>query len=275
MDKAHKQTDKMLAGLENALRKQYSLAFKNIRKEVSEVFGKFEFANEMTPIERYTEAQKYERLKKIEESVAKVINVVNNEALKQVNQSLLDMYKVNYDFSAKELGVLLAITTHKAPNKTEVRQEVNQEQSPLNKLAVDNVKDIGDLRRRVSQSFVSGIMAGENANKLIKRLQKVAELKLSDVVRIARTQTTKVENLARMDVYQEVAKQGYKVVKEWVAVIDSRTRDAHKKADGQRVPIDEPFIVNGEKLMFPGDPNGSAENIINCRCTMKAGILEK
>lgn len=275
MDKAHKETDKILAGLELALRKQYSMAFKEIRQEVQDIFGKFDFDSEMTPIERYMEAQKYERLQKIEEKVAKAINVVNNDAVKQVNQSVLEMYKVNYDFSAKELGVLLAISLPNSAPKSEVKKEVAQEQSPLNELAVDNVKDISDLRRRVSQSFVSGIMAGENANKLIKRLQKVAELKLSDITRIARTQTTRVENLARIDVYKEVASQGYEIVKEWVAVVDSRTRDAHKKADGQRVPIDEPFIVNGEKLMYPGDPNGSAENIINCRCTMRAGILKK
>lgn len=275
MDKAHKETDKILAGLELALRKQYSMAFKEIRQEVQDIFGKFDFDSEMTPIERYMEAQKYERLHKIEEKVAKAINVVNNDAVKQVNQSVLEMYKVNYDFSAKELGVLLAISLPNSAPKSEVKKEVAQEQSPLNELAVDNVKDISDLRRRVSQSFVSGIMAGENANKLIKRLQKVAELKLSDITRIARTQTTRVENLARIDVYKEVASQGYEIVKEWVAVVDSRTRDAHKKADGQRVPIDEPFIVNGEKLMYPGDPNGSAENIINCRCTMRAGILKK
>ena len=275
MDKAHKETDKILAGLELALRKQYSMAFKEIRQEVQDIFGKFDFDSEMTPIERYMEAQKYERLQKIEEKVAKAINVVNNDAIKQVNQSVLEMYKVNYDFSAKELGVLLAISLPNSAPKSEVKKEVAQEQSPLNELAVDNVKDISDLRRRVSQSFVSGIMAGENANKLIKRLQKVAELKLNDITRIARTQTTRVENLARIDVYKEVASQGYEIVKEWVAVVDSRTRDAHKKADGQRVPIDEPFIVNGEKLMYPGDPNGSPENIINCRCTMRAGILKK
>jgi hypothetical protein len=30
---------------------------------------------------------------------------------------------------------------------------------------------------------------------------------------------------------------------------------------------DEPFIVMGEQLDYPGDPVGSAGNVINCRCT--------
>jgi Phage Mu protein F like protein len=63
--------------------------------------------------------------------------------------------------------------------------------------------------------------------------------------------------------------------KEWSAVGDERTRDAHDAADGQTVPIDQPFLVGGESLMFPGDPRGSPENVINCRCTpLGTGVPE-
>lgn len=56
-------------------------------------------------------------------------------------------------------------------------------------------------------------------------------------------------------------------MREWVAILDERTRDWHAEADGQRVAIGEPFNVGGEDLMEPGDPAGSPENIINCRCS--------
>jgi len=63
----------------------------------------------------------------------------------------------------------------------------------------------------------------------------------------------------------------------WTALLTSPTppRDEHIQADrdynpqGGRIgpiPIDEPFIVGGERLMFPRDPAGSARNTINCRC---------
>jgi hypothetical protein len=55
--------------------------------------------------------------------------------------------------------------------------------------------------------------------------------------------------------------------KEWVSRGDSRVRDAHIAADGQVVAVNMPFIVKGESLMYPGDPAGSASNIINCRCS--------
>jgi hypothetical protein len=56
--------------------------------------------------------------------------------------------------------------------------------------------------------------------------------------------------------------------KRWQATGDDRTRPSHLEADGQQVPINEPFEVGGSALMHPGDPNGPPDLIINCRCTM-------
>ncbi len=62
--------------------------------------------------------------------------------------------------------------------------------------------------------------------------------------------------------------------KEYLAVQDDRTRDAHAEADGQIVGIDESFIVDGEELQYPGDPSGDAGNVINCRCSILPVISE-
>jgi hypothetical protein len=34
------------------------------------------------------------------------------------------------------------------------------------------------------------------------------------------------------------------------------------------VGINEPFMKSGAPLMYPGDPEGDAANVINCRCTI-------
>lgn len=52
---------------------------------------------------------------------------------------------------------------------------------------------------------------------------------------------------------------------EWLT-LGSNPREAHAAANHQVRPIDQPFIVGGERLMHPGDPSGSAGNIINCHC---------
>lgn len=58
------------------------------------------------------------------------------------------------------------------------------------------------------------------------------------------------------------------VVKEWLATADGRTRETHLDADGQQVlGVDTPFVVGGYDLQEPGDLNGPAEEVIQCRCT--------
>ena len=62
--------------------------------------------------------------------------------------------------------------------------------------------------------------------------------------------------------------------KVWISALDARTRQApdskfdHYDMNQKRVPLDKPFNVSGEKLMFPGDPKGSGGNVINCRCSV-------
>lgn len=54
--------------------------------------------------------------------------------------------------------------------------------------------------------------------------------------------------------------------KTWLAVLDSRTRPWHASATGQKVGINDSFLVGGELMPFPG--MGSAGNSANCRCVV-------
>jgi len=54
--------------------------------------------------------------------------------------------------------------------------------------------------------------------------------------------------------------------KTWIAILDKSTRQAHMIADGQEVNTNDKFIVDGESLNYPRDPNGSSANVIRCRC---------
>jgi HK97 family phage portal protein len=51
--------------------------------------------------------------------------------------------------------------------------------------------------------------------------------------------------------------------KEWVAIMDDRTRITHRNAHGEIRNMNEKYS-NG--LMYPGDPLGRPEETINCRC---------
>jgi hypothetical protein len=53
---------------------------------------------------------------------------------------------------------------------------------------------------------------------------------------------------------------------------------AHLRAeqDYQKgIPIEKAFRVGGYDLMYPGDPNGPAQEVINCRCFTFAVVSGK
>lgn len=64
----------------------------------------------------------------------------------------------------------------------------------------------------------------------------------------------------------------------WVTMEDDAVRHEHRLAHGQIVATDEPFIVGDEPLWYPGDPDGSTWNIINCfpaETVVAAGAIER
>jgi len=81
------------------------------------------------------------------------------------------------------------------------------------------------------------------------------------VKRVVRTEVHAVSNYSQQ---RGVEQTGIPYHKEWISVPDMRRRSAHGQADGQKVPLDEPYYVGGENVQFPGD--GSASNSVNCRC---------
>ncbi len=93
--------------------------------------------------------------------------------------------------------------------------------------------------------------------------------------RVAAISQTEIQNIAESSKQIEAAalidsgKLDKK--KQWDAILDSKTRAAHSRADGQVRSINEPFDVGGERLMFPRDTSlgATAGNIINCRCSMQ------
>lgn len=131
--------------------------------------------------------------------------------------------------------------------------------------------DVFDL---VAGEVVRGVNLGEGAARIADRVDDVLSTTGSDrwpnrATTVARTESIGALNFSRNDSFHALAEEtGDEFEKVWLSTIDNRTRDTHRAADGQRVPVGESFIVGGFELEFPGDPDGPAEEIINCRCTM-------
>ena len=92
----------------------------------------------------------------------------------------------------------------------------------------------------------------------------VSKAPLSRAKTITRTEGHRIQNTASRNAALEARAHGADLLKKWDASLDGRTRDSHRQVDGEIKELDEKFS-NG--LMFPGDPDGGAAEVVNCRCT--------
>ena len=107
-------------------------------------------------------------------------------------------------------------------------------------------------------------MNERQAQKILR--QKFGQYSKSQAERLIRTEATNAANIATLQGATDMFGQE-NLQKEWMTGIDGRERAAHRSADGQIVDFKERFLVGGQLLFNPGDPAGSAKNVINCRCS--------
>ena len=126
----------------------------------------------------------------------------------------------------------------------------------------------------LTQIMTKGIAEGKTISMIATDMTKLIKSRNFyrwQSLRIARTETTAASNYAAT-VSSSVS--GVLMDKVWISALDARTRQPpdskfdHYNMNQIRVPLDKPFNVSGQNLMFPGDPNGSAGNVINCRCSV-------
>ena len=86
----------------------------------------------------------------------------------------------------------------------------------------------------------------------------------------AETAARSVTNsLCGCEMFEEIKRRGYRY-KEWHTVMDGKERLSHAIMNGKCIPINEPFIVGGYRMMFPGDVTYGPplKELMNCRCTI-------
>ena len=106
--------------------------------------------------------------------------------------------------------------------------------------------------------------------EIARRIESFRSVTRARAITIARAETHNAAGFAHHRYYQEVRDDyGSNMLKKWVAGNDNRVRDAHSAMNAKDpIPMDEAFIVGGEKMQYTGDPNGGPANNVNCRCTI-------
>lgn len=124
--------------------------------------------------------------------------------------------------------------------------------------------DVGKLKKTITQEISRGIATGMGYGDIARNIRNVSGAPMSRTKTIARTEGHRIQQTSAVNAQQKAKAKGADVLKQWDAALDGRTRDSHRQVDGEIKELDEKFS-NG--LMFPGDPNGGAAEVVNCRCT--------
>ena len=127
--------------------------------------------------------------------------------------------------------------------------------------------DITDLKKKITGEISRGLSSGQMYNEIARNVSSWARIPKNNAMRIARTESHRIQCKAASDAQYKAKEKGADVLKQWDSSLDSKTRKSHRKLDGQIRELDEPFEVDGHKAMHPGD-FGRPEEDINCRCAI-------
>ncbi len=107
---------------------------------------------------------------------------------------------------------------------------------------------------------------GDDLDMLEARVRHIFRSAGNRARTIAQTAATPVFEDGQLMAFADAGLDG----RSWLSRRDGIVRTGefdHVEPDGQVQAVGDPFLVSGESLMYPGDPAGSAGNVINCRCT--------
>jgi len=169
----------------------------------------------------------------------------------QYKKSLTKDDEIFEDLIADMIGVYL-------------RDQLGSEIRAVRDTSIKLIKDL--LDRLIPEIMDQGIGGGAAQTMLRDRLQ--SEWHRARYYRTERLVRTEVNRASNWGALEGTRSLGVEMNKVWLSAFANESRPEHMAADGQKVDLNEPFIVWGEQLHYPGDPAGSAQNTINCICSL-------
>lgn len=290
-DYAHKLTDEQLANLEQRIAKLYKEAADELTDTVKAYFEQFEKrdaamkekldAGEITEQQykqwRLSQIGRGKRFAALRDKVAERYTNANETAVAYVNDVTPGIYTLNRNYAAYKIEQVSDSADFTLWDEQTVRRLVVEQPDLMPyyppQRALQRGIDLKYGKQQITASVTSSILQGKSIPKIANDLQsRMQDMSRASAIRTARTAVTAAENAGRLDTYRSAQDMGIKLKKRWLATLDNRTRHAHAEADGQKVDVDKPFIVDGYKLMMPGDKSAPGYLQYNCRCTTEPVI---
>lgn len=192
--------------------------------------------------------------------VNSILDKMHRKEFKTVNKYLNDCYDKAftgnmYVLHGEGIPLIVPIDQEKVVRAVQVNSKISK--GLYSRLG----EDVDLLKRKITAQISRGVATGMMA----QQLAGYTKTGYNNAVRITRTEGHRIQQESTMDACYAARERGADVVKQWDATMDANTRESHQMVDGEVRALDEKFS-NG--LMYPGDPSGSAAEVINCRCVL-------
>lgn len=298
-DEAHILTDKELEQLEKRIAREYAQAVKDMRRKLREYMEQFEEgkaaqkalldAGKITKKQYqdwvYRHTMMGNQWRDMKNVLAEDMRNASDIALRMSRDQMADIYALNANYAMFQIEHDFAIDTGFTLYNHDTAEYLLSEQRQLMPgPSAKKAKEIAENkamqwnRQKIQSAVLQGVLQGESPYDVAKRLTGVAQMGYNASVRYARTMTTSAQNAGRYNSYRRAKGLGVDLTIEWQATLDGRTRHEHRMMHGQRRDVDEPFEVDGVKILYPAQSDGPGSSDIpqsliwNCRCTLLAWV---
>ena len=291
MNAGQLETEAELKRLEKKLKKTYKQASEEVQKKLDDYLEQFKtegkdylqklsdgeitkdeykkwYSNKVMNAERWTAMR---------DTLAEDLTNVNVIANDLVRDSMLHTFAINHNYGTFEIENGLNInTSYTLYDRDTVANLIKNDPDILKRPTLDKNLDLRWNKKLFQSHITQGILQGESIDNLAKRVALgTTQQDMNAAIRNARTSTTCAQNAGRTRSYQRAVDMGIELYQVWLAALDSRTRSSHRHMDGEKVKVikgKEVKFSNG--LRYPGDPDGRAEEVWNCRCTLVTSFDE-
>lgn len=126
---------------------------------------------------------------------------------------------------------------------------------------------INVIREATGTAVDMGLGAPQTARMIRNMVEdRMGEIALYRAERIARTEIVSASNMGSLE---GAVNSQASVKKRWLTSGLAGVRPTHMDAELQgAIDLNQTFTVGNDQLQYPGDVNGSPEEVINCRCTI-------
>ena len=256
--------EKLVQDAEKGIIKNYSKAFKDLKKKLEKVYEMYEKDGQLT----MDEMRKYGRLEKLEREAKLAVTELYKNNKKFINRSMRDIVKATEEKSFSIIDNKQSISPIK--RSFDVGELINK--AVAGRVWTERLDHYGnnfvyDIHTIIRQ----GIENGDTYTTTSKELKDKFGKEVGNTARIVRTESKRIQEFTAFKTMEEVDKE-VKLTKTWRTMKDGAVRSSHKKMEGITVGMDEEFTLpSGITTLYPtasGDPGED----IKCRCYIEYNV---